>query len=237
MSSRQIADMMGNLVRHQHHFAAMSTEDRQWVSRNTEAAIGLFIEAVQNRTDNAQSDVEPSYLAEWARFYLKHFGLATIDFSGIHLPAKPDYPRRAILVVPQVGNNQAFDACTNAFKTWRYADDLDSVRDVVSRPSGPYVVWVRDTVEADPEMANKSANDIETAGINTLTLKERLLLELKYFVDTGKHLDIRNWTLCAGSRYPGGLVPYFRWDDDGLYVDWANADVRYPDLRARVAVS
>lgn len=176
-------------------------------------------------------------LADWVRFYKKHFGLATTDWSGLHVPPKPNYPCRAIVVVPQITNNQAFDACTKAFKTWRYTDDLDSVRDVVSRPDGPYVVWVRDTVEADPDMAGKSADDIEAAGINTLTLKERLLLELKYFEETDKHLDIHNWTLCAGSRYPDGDVPSVGWSDGRLHVDWAHADSRYPALRARVAVS
>lgn len=49
MSERQIAEVAGTLVRHQHHFGVMSTEDRQWVIQNTETAIGLFAEAVKNR--------------------------------------------------------------------------------------------------------------------------------------------------------------------------------------------
>src|SRR3989344_4118768 len=54
MNTRQIAEMVGNLVRHQHHFEAMSTEDGQWVARNCETAIGLFIEAVKNRNNNQE---------------------------------------------------------------------------------------------------------------------------------------------------------------------------------------
>jgi hypothetical protein len=170
------------------------------------------------------------------KFYTKHFG-RTADFSGLHVPAKPDYPCRAIVVVPGITNNDVFDACTKAFRTWRYEKNLDTVRDIVKRPDGLYVVWVRDVVEADEDMKNKSADDIAAAGVNTLTLKERMLLELAYFDETGKHLDIDNWTLCAGSRHSDGRVPFVRWDDGKLNVDWASADSRGAFLRARVAVS
>src|SRR3989344_5658306 len=49
MSERQISELAGALTRHQHHFGKMSTDDRQWVIQNTEAAIGLFADAVKNR--------------------------------------------------------------------------------------------------------------------------------------------------------------------------------------------
>ena len=173
--------------------------------------------------------------AEWERFYLKHF--SHVDLSGLHVPPKPDYQCRAVVIVTGITNNIVFDACTKAFKTWRYTNDLNTVTDVVQRPSGPYVVWVRETVEADPDLANKSAEDIEKAGINTLTLKERMVLELKHFDETGKHLDIENVTLCAGSRHSGGGVPRADWVGGEFYVDWCSADYRGSDLRARVAVS
>lgn len=174
--------------------------------------------------------------AEWERFYLKRFS-HTVDLAGLHVPPKPDYPCCAVVIIPGITNNIVFDACTKAFKTWRYASDLNTIADIVARPQGPYVVWVRDTVEADPDMANKSANDIVAAGINTLTLKERMVLELKYFDETGKHLDIENWTLCTGSRDSDGGVPSADWCDGGFYVDWCSADYSYSGLRAREAVS
>ncbi|HEV8666227.1 MAG TPA: hypothetical protein VN665_00050 [Candidatus Paceibacterota bacterium] len=174
--------------------------------------------------------------AWWEQFYLKHFDL-TVDLLALHIPAKPAYACRAIVIVPGITNNQVFDACTKAFKTWRYDSDLNTVCDIVKRPEGPYVVWVRDVVEADDKMKNKSAKDIEVAGTNTLTLKERMILELAYFDETGKHLDIDNWTLCAGSRDSGGRVPHVHWNDDKLHVGWTYVDDRDSYLRARVAAS
>jgi len=51
MSERQeqISELAGNIVRHQRHFGAMTTEDRQWVIQNTTVAIELFANAVKNR--------------------------------------------------------------------------------------------------------------------------------------------------------------------------------------------
>ena len=174
--------------------------------------------------------------AEWERFYLKHFS-HTVDLAGLHVPLKPDYPCRAVVIISGITNNIVFDACTKAFKTWRYTNDLNTVTDVVQRPSGPYVVWARDVIEADEDMKNKSAEDIEKAGINTLTLKERMMLELKYFDETGKHLDIENWTLCTGSRSSGGSVPFANWGDGKFYVDAYDAGDSHSVLRAREAVS
>ena len=177
-------------------------------------------------------------ISGWENFYEKNFG-RTVDLSNLHIPPKPDYPCRAVVIVPSFTNNDVFDACTKAFggAAWRYEKDLNTVRDVVKRPDGPYVVWVRDLVEADEEMKNKSADDIEKAGTNTLTLKERMVLELAYFDETRNHLDVENVTLCSGSRNSDGNVPNCNWNDGKFYVNWYNADNRNSNLRSRVAVS
>ena len=86
--------------------------------------------------------------------------------------------------------------------------DLDTVvtenqRD--ANKTGTYSIRFKRTIEADPENANQSADD--RFGKIDITLTERLLLELGYFFTTRKHLDIKSWTLCAGSRYAGGDAP------------------------------
>jgi len=50
---KQISKLAGALTEHQHHFGAMSTDDRQWVIQNTVAAIALITEAVKNRAAKA----------------------------------------------------------------------------------------------------------------------------------------------------------------------------------------
>lgn len=70
-----------------------------------------------------------------------------------------------------------------------------------------------------------------------ITLRERLLLEIAYFKETGDHLDINNWTLCSGSRSSDGSVPYVRWypDDGEVRVYWYCSGDRYSRLRSRQA--
>ena len=120
-----------------------------------------------------------------------------------------------------------------------YVEDLD--KDVTKNDRNPndgsYVVGFRRTVEADEENANKSANDLAKSGHKGTTLLERLLLELGYFLATGKHLDIEKVTLCAGSRCSVGSVPSADWSGGGFGVGWYSSDDRDGSLRSRSAVS
>ena len=97
-------------------------------------------------------------------------------------------------------------------------------------------------VEADEEQKNKSYYDLEREGIvkDCIALRERLLMELQCFQETGDHLDIENVTLCAGSRDLGGSVPRVGWYPDLLSevrVGWDRPGDAGDRLRARVAVS
>ncbi|KKT39348.1 MAG: hypothetical protein UW28_C0036G0014, partial [Parcubacteria group bacterium GW2011_GWA2_44_13] len=65
------------------------------------------------------------------------------------------------------------------------------------------------------------------------------LYEAKYFKETGKHLDISNWTLCSGSRYSDGGVPVVGWygDYSGMHVGRAFPSGASGSLRSRQTVS
>ncbi|MEI6238031.1 MAG: hypothetical protein WCP15_00675 [bacterium] len=112
-------------------------------------------------------------------------------------------------------------------------NDRDPVRD------GNYVVKFQRTIEADPEFKNKSAETLLGEKIKGITLLERLLLELGYFLVTGNHLDVENVTLCSGSRYSDGHVPRVLWNAAyrEVYVSWLSPSYSSPYLRARAVVS
>jgi hypothetical protein len=173
----------------------------------------------------------------WVDFYRRIFGIA-VDLAALQVPAKPNYPCWSIVMVPGITTNQAFEACSKAFGTWKNID-INGVRDIVERPKGAYVVWVKANIEADPDLANVSAEQIFERGLNTLTLRERIILELKYWDGTKQHLDIDNWTLCAGSRCADGGVPRVGWGSGAreLDVDWCSVQLADSYLRARAAVS
>jgi hypothetical protein len=92
--------------------------------------------------------------------------------------------------------------------------------------------------EADEEQKNKSYQDLEAAGLlpSVITLRERLILEIQYFRETGKHLDVKKTTLTS-SRDSRGRVVSVRWGADVLDVSWFRVGICYDVLRARVAVS
>ncbi|MCX6766489.1 MAG: hypothetical protein NT170_01765 [Candidatus Moranbacteria bacterium] len=118
---------------------------------------------------------------------------------------------------------------------WTLPDEI--VESERTAENGHYAVWVRARVEADDEFKNLSANDLKKQGHKGITLEERLVLELFYFWKSGKHLDIQNVTLCAGSRYSDGNVPNVNWNDDKLNVNWYNTGNANDNLRSREEVS
>ena len=122
-----------------------------------------------------------------------------------------------------------------------YTDDLDEAVPTNDRDpqNGSYRVRFKKTIEADPELLEKSAEDLEKEGVKGITLLERLLLGLGYFMATGNHLDIENITLCSGSRDSGGSVPGVDWVTDGrkVYVYWFDVSDSHPGLCSRAVVS
>lgn len=126
-------------------------------------------------------------------------------------------------------------------KTWLYRDNLDeevTQNDRDSNRDGNYAVAFQSNIEADEENKNKSADQLQKSGHKGITLLERLLLELACFLTTGKHLDVKNVTLCTGSRSSDGGAPDVRWGSDRrkVYVRWYYSGYRYDSLRARSVV-
>ncbi len=183
----------------------------------------------------AGSDEVSEMLTEWSRFYREVFSLET-DFSDLVLPEKKEGFNWLIIMQEGMDANTLFEKCQERFKSWHYKDDLSDVTSDRT-PHQTYAIWVRDRVEADEENKNKSANTIKKEGISGITLEERLLLELFYHWKTGKRLDIENYTLCSGSRFADGDVPYVDWDGDEMSVNRCHPDSSYDDLRSRSVVS
>jgi len=103
---------------------------------------------------------------------------------------------------------------------------------------GRYVIRFRQNGEADTELADKAADDLMKERVAGITLPERLLLELGYFLATNRHLDVENGTLCSGSRDSDGDVPSVDWSPDcrEVCVGWYGPYDRYDSLCARAVV-
>lgn len=182
---------------------------------------------------------EPVVIKDWQNFYSDVFGIEA-DFSSLRIPEKQAGFDRLIIIAGGLKIQQVYDKCKELFPCWKYIDgNLDKAVSVNDRTpaNGTYAVWFRDWIEADEELKNLSANALKEKNIAGITLVERLLYELKYFKETGKHLDINNWTLCSGSRCPGGRVPGVGWGVGRLSVGWCHPGSAGPSLRSRQAVS
>lgn len=201
-------------------------------------AIIITIVVVRGRSQRNTMD---NSLQSWHEFYQKYFGI-TVDFSDVHVPANPGDFDRIIFIPEGLKMNDVLRAMSKLFKWWTYAanDDLDEVVTGNVRTSAKaYAIRCRERVEADEELKNLSANDLKAKGINCMTFLERAVYGIKYFVETRRHLDIVNWTLCAGSRGADGYVLYmgFNPDYDEVRVRCYRPDGSDGIMRARQVVS
>jgi hypothetical protein len=179
--------------------------------------------------------------ATWQRIYKKWFGLQK-DFSDLQVPEHYD-PRKhfAVIVAQGLTMNQVVAVMKKRFKVYLYKEDLDAsvIHNDRDAKNGDYIVLFNKNVEADEEFKNLSANQLKTINHKGITLMERLLLEILYFDRTKKHLDTSNWTLCSGSRYSDGYVPYVSWHSGygELCVYWCDSGYSRDYLRSRTVVS
>jgi hypothetical protein len=130
--------------------------------------------------------------------------------------------------------SELLEVCRKLFPVWSYYSDkeLDKMFPPV-KTSRKF----KNVQEADEDLKNKSANDLEKEGIKGITLRERIIFELEFFKETGEHLDVKNVTLCSGSRDSAGSVPRAYWHVVEFGVGRYGADDRDDILRSRQAVS
>jgi hypothetical protein len=175
---------------------------------------------------------------EWQKFYKTHFNW-DVDFSQVIIPLRPDGKWRLLFIPKGMNLNLSFSICEKLFKSWKYTEDLNqSVTKNIRNTDSHYAVWVRDEVETDQEFLGKSTRQADPDMKIGITLLERIIFEIKYFVETGNHLDIKGLTFCSGSRDADGGVPFAYLDNDGKFVvDWCGLDDCYSKNGIRSAVS
>lgn len=196
----------------------------------------VIVEAIISKTREL-SFVYGEQLAKWSAFYKKHFNL-TPDLSGVEITDHQDGFDRLIIIARGLTRNQVYDACEKQFPCWRYREDLDgSIKTDERDPkNGTYAIWVRDRQEADEENKNQSYDQRRKQECQDETILEHMLHKLKYFDETGKHLDINNWTLTSSLDSGGGAVGA-RWPCGRFNVRCWRVGDHNDYLRARSAVS
>jgi len=185
-----------------------------------------------------------AFLVDWQKYLGEVFGITADFLSMIKLPPFRQGFGWGVVMPQDLLVQRMLDILKLRFdgKLWQWCQnvdaELDPAKEVRTTANGPYVIWCRDRVEADEELKNLSANDLSTRGTNCMTEPERIMLEGWFHWKTGGHLDIKNVTLSAGSRWSDGDVPRADWHgDDKFYVYRYDVDDWDGYIRAREVVS
>jgi len=144
--------------------------------RNSEEVCDV-LQVIKNDKDFAttlgrktMSELVKKQLVAWAKFYHEEFGIR-LDTTKIKIPAHQNGWNYLIVVAQGLTPEKIFAAMKRKMPAWKYLDNLDSIESV-RKADKTYAVWVRDRQEADEELKDKSANDLNGDGTNCITLEE-----------------------------------------------------------------
>ncbi|MCX6744766.1 MAG: hypothetical protein NTX82_04545 [Candidatus Parcubacteria bacterium] len=154
----------------------------------------------------ASALVIPDWHRLWACFYKEVWGIEN-DFLQLELPKKQRGFNWFILMMKSLDREIIF--AKGAERKIFEEDPLASRKLFSDRYALPksYGVWIRDGVEADAENRDRSASyslDEALSGKSrAITFEEYAVFYIFYNWLTGKFLDQKGWTICAGSKtYP-----------------------------------
>src|SRR3989344_8436033 len=201
-------------------------------------------------------ELEPQ-ISDQLQLYAKHFK-RELDLSTVELPERTKEQKkefiRLLIIDKKLTTEEAYQACKKEFHCYHYQEErsLDELIDPEQEERNPqtqgsYAVWTRDTQEADPQNADRSANWLRDNEIKTETLRECLVHNLKFHEEnsqrpneTQRHLDSgHTYTKCSGSRDVDGNVPRVSGNffSRRIYVIWDGSSFRDAAHRARSVVS
>ena len=151
----------------------------------------------------------------WPKFW-ERFGVEVTDADLVLPPYRHGF-NGSIVEPAGLTNSRVYAFCGQEFACWRYQwnnlDVIQPANELGQRVENARVVLVRDTEEEpDQEWLGKSAEFIWLQKIPVLTIRKRMILELRFSLETSRHMDSVNWVICAGSRDPDGDVPVAGWD-------------------------
>jgi len=178
-------------------------------------------------------------ITEWRDFYRRFFDVKTVHLKGLNVPERASGYDRLIVMPAGLTVGRTLKVCAKLFDV-SFSVKIDSNKDLQSNERSPaeqsYAIWARDCREADEELVGISAAKLIGREISSMTFLERLIYGLKYFDETGCHLDCQRWTLCAGSRAYSDAVPLIGWREDKLCFALRGKNYAEDDFSARAVI-
>lgn len=254
-----IAEPTNEVLKYKKEIAQFRYNDPGTIPCTDEELVEIIKKRIQETNSKPESEPESSdsskdYQKErkyFENFYKDHFN-EKIDLSNVkipNLPKKKDHrDHRLIFIKKGLTIEGAFNRCKELFNAWKYTNDsLDTnITENKRNTSKHYAIWVKTGVEPDTEYLGKPTKDSDPDMKIGITLLERLILEIIYFLENKdkpennqKHLDIMGVTFCSGSRDALAHVPGVDWrsDNSRLEVYRCNIADSHPRYGLRSAVS
>src|SRR3989344_6136172 len=147
-----------------------------------------------------------AFIADWREFYRLHSMKANPPSLKSLLPVTLGF-NWGVWVLKGMTPQRAYEMAASMFPCWKWCGDrsldevIDFTKEVRSASARQYFVWCEDSIEPPSKLANTSALQIAERQVNTLGLTEVILLHQWFFWKSGgKHLDVKNISLCSASR-------------------------------------
>ena len=156
----------------------------------------------------------------WENFYKSVFNW-DVNFGLVIIPPEPTEGEWRLLFIPRgMSVARACSICNRAFPLVFTAGHPTVMPGQNARNTNSnYAIWVRAGIESDPEFFGKSTLEYDPGMTIGITVLERIIFELKYFIETdGKHLDLEGATFCSGSRDLKGDVPEVQFKDGTVRI-------------------
>lgn len=174
--------------------------------------------------------VQPSLLVhDWQAFYRETFGIDTIsERDELPIVTSPSQPLlhlfvpKALTELTHPAYDEVLKVCRKMFPVQFSGDTLDRTIAFESEVRNParstYSIFIDGGIAPGVQIFESVESLLGSVGYPTLL--ERLLLELWYFTQYGKHLDELEGThtLCLGTRSRGGHIPYVSWKNNHLVI-------------------
>lgn len=182
---------------------------------------------------------------QWKNFYREHDIAADID--EIFIPQKPTEGNYGLIIIPE---GMTYESALSISKKYflvlvvvdkkyeAFFTDPDFFHDTRTSAKS-YAAWVRWGKIPDAKNLGLSAENADTEMENGMTLIERMLFGLKYFLETGIHPDSGGYgTLCSGSSFEKDgkkQVPYVRYVSmtKRIYINSCPRVQRTPNFAVR----
>lgn len=184
---------------------------------------------------NSNFDFVKHQLRQSQLFYYENFNLDK-SFADLRIPSQQDGFNKLLVIAKEVDLAKLIEKMNILMPIESHIPKLS---DVLSdrQSEQDYAIWVKSSCEAPEEYANLSFNDFKKLGVKGITLLERLLYEMEFFLETRRHLDAQQRTLCVGSRRLGnGFSVAAYWILGRLRIRWCDVDYRDENLRARSVI-